>query len=165
MQRPLVVARPLGRGQAQAGRLACRSCMSCWLLPGTCRNRCGICWFCQSRAKHLFPSGVSQRYSCRLWKTCRGFCPQSQSSVEVSQSWKYPEECCRVAAPPGLACRELLPPVFGWKCSSVISHLCRRWRGRLNFPSILTVRIYLALSSCAFKMFWPIYTTKPIKTT
>lgn len=23
--------------------------------------------------------------------------------------WKYPEECCRVAAPLGLACRELLP--------------------------------------------------------
>lgn len=52
------------------------SCTSFWLLPGTCRNRCGICWFCQTRAKHLFPSGVSQRCSCRLWKTCRGFYPQ-----------------------------------------------------------------------------------------
>lgn len=41
--------------------------------PGTCRNHCGICWFCQTQPKHWFPSGVSHQDSCWLWKTCSGF--------------------------------------------------------------------------------------------
>lgn len=79
----LSVEGPLGHGQARGtaslrpwvGRLARCSCKSFGLLPDTCRNRCGICWFCQTRTKHLFPSGVSHQYSCWLWKTCKGFHP------------------------------------------------------------------------------------------